>query len=206
MKFQNRVIIENLSSRCNWKQLKDHFADCSGVVYVTAHKIQGTGTIQFTSRDSLLKAVRKYDRSELFGRSIVMVVENLPTGSKDTNVISRINKNEKLRTPMCARDDRSSGPTNNKRVSFKGKSNYTFDGMKWRTNKPKHRITAPSLKSDNDKNERREKTMILHSLDENVALISTTIDCTIEDKNENLSSITIESISESEDENTKEIK
>ena len=48
--------------------------------------------------------------------------------------------------------------------------------------------------------------MNLHSLDENVALISTSIDCTIEDKNENLSSVTIESISESEDENTKEIK
>ena len=48
--------------------------------------------------------------------------------------------------------------------------------------------------------------MNLYSLDENVALISTSNDCTIEDKNENLSSVTIESISESEDENTSEIE
>ena len=149
--FENRVIIKNLSLKCNWKQLIDHFASCSGIVFVTAHKIPRTGTIQFKSRDSLLKAVRQYDRSKLFGRSITMVVENLQTGLKDTNTISSLNKNEKLRNRMCSRDDRSSGTTNNKRVSFKGKSNFTLDGMQWRTNKPKHRITAPSLKSDNGK-------------------------------------------------------
>ena len=154
MKFQNRVIIENLSLKCNWQKLRDHFGSCSGIVYVTAHKIPRTGTIQFESRDSLYKAVRQYDRSKLFGRSIIMVVENLQTGCRDTNTISSLNKNEKLRNQMSSRDVRSSGITNNKRVSFKGKSNFTIDGIEWRTNKPKHRITAPSLKSDNGKNER----------------------------------------------------
>ena len=153
MKFQNRVIIENLSLKCNWQKLRDHFGSCSGVVYVTAHKIEGTGTVQFESRDSLYKAVRKYDRSKLFGRSIIMVVENLQTGTRDTNTISSLNKNEKLRNQMSSRDVRSSGITNNKRVSFKGKRNFTLDGIEWRTNKQKHRITAPSLNSDNGKNE-----------------------------------------------------
>ena len=206
MKFQNRVIIENLSLKCNWQQLRDHFGSCSGIVYVTAHKIPRTGTIQFESRDSLYKAVRQYDRSKLFGRSIIMVVENLQTGTRDTNTISSLNKNEKLRNQMSSRDVRSSGITNNKRVSFKGKRNFTLDGIEWRTNKQKHRITAPSLNSDNGKNEQAKKTMNLHSLDENVTVISTSNDSIIEDKNENLSSVTIESISESEDENTSEIE
>ena len=70
---------------------------------------------------------------------------------------SSLNKNEKMRSQMCSRDDRSSATTNTKRVSFKGKSNFTSDGMQLRTNKPKNRITAPSLKSNNGRNELSEK-------------------------------------------------
>ena len=157
MKFEHRAIIQNLSSKANWQHLKDHFGSCKDIVYVTAHKIPRTGTIQFKSRDSLAKAIRKYDRSKLFGRSIVMVVENSQTVSKDTNTNSSLNKTEKMRNQICSRDDRSSATTNNKRVSSKGKCNFTSDGMQWRTNKPKHRITAPSLKSNNGKNELAEK-------------------------------------------------
>ena len=171
MKFEHRAIIQNLSSKANWQHLKDHFGSCKDIVYVTAHKIPRTGTIQFKSRDSLAKAIRKYDRSKLFGRSINMVAENLLTGTNVTNIISSVNKSDKLRNKTCSRDDRSSGTTNNKRVSFEGKTNFTLDGMMWRTNKPKHRIAAPSLKSVNGKNERAKRTMNLKkkTRDKNVA-------------------------------------
>ena len=55
MKFENRAIIKELSLQCNWKQLKDHFSSCSDIVYVTAHKIPETGTIQFESQKAWLK-------------------------------------------------------------------------------------------------------------------------------------------------------
>ena len=106
--------------------MKDHFSsDISDIVYVTAHIIPETGTIQFKSHKSLVKAVKKYDRSKLFGRSLQVLIENSPqVVSKDTETFSRSNKNEKMRNEACSRDDRSNTTIKTKKVSFKGKINF----------------------------------------------------------------------------------
>ena len=74
--FEHRALTTNLSSKCRWQELKDLFQPCGGIIYVTAHKIRNTGTIQFNNKHSLLKAVQKYNGVVIHDRPIRLVIEN----------------------------------------------------------------------------------------------------------------------------------
>ena len=73
--FENRALITNLSSKCRWQELKDIFSPCGGIIFVTAHKIPNTGTVQFKDKYSLYKAVKNYNGTVIHGRPISVKVE-----------------------------------------------------------------------------------------------------------------------------------
>ena len=72
-----RVIVENLSSRCSWQDLKDFMRQGGEVSYAEAHqKATNEGIVDFVSYDDMKSAIDKLDNSELNGRKIRMIEEN----------------------------------------------------------------------------------------------------------------------------------
>jgi len=70
----NRIIVENLSSRCGWQDLKDHFRQIGEVAFSKCHKEKiGEGVVEFASSKDVKTAMRKLDNSELFGKRIRLI-------------------------------------------------------------------------------------------------------------------------------------
>ena len=73
---QYRVLVENLSSRCGWQDLKDHLRQGGEVTYAEAHQyIKGEGMVDFATKDDMKHAIDRLDDSELFGRRIRLIEE-----------------------------------------------------------------------------------------------------------------------------------
>ncbi|XP_066245154.1 serine-arginine protein 55-like [Euwallacea similis] len=66
-----QVIIENLSSRCSWQDLKDHMRKAGEVTYADAHKQnQNEGVVEFANFEDMKNAIEKLDNTEINGRRI----------------------------------------------------------------------------------------------------------------------------------------
>jgi len=81
-----RVIVENLSSRVSWQDLKDYLREAGEVTYADAHKHrQNEGVVDFATYDDMKRAIDKMDDTELNGRRIKLV----PDGSFSSRSRSR---------------------------------------------------------------------------------------------------------------------
>jgi len=91
-----RVVVENLSSRVSWQDLKDFMRGAGEVTYADAHKqARNEGVVEFASYDDMRHAIDKLDDSELNGRRIKMVSQY--KGSKRTRSRSRSRSRKKSR-------------------------------------------------------------------------------------------------------------
>nr|CAB3266596.1 serine/arginine-rich splicing factor 5 [Phallusia mammillata] len=72
-----RVIVENLSSRVTWQDLKDYLRGAGGeVTYAEANqKTRNEGVVDFASYDDMKNAISKLDDTELCGRKIRLYEE-----------------------------------------------------------------------------------------------------------------------------------
>merc|ERR1711962_1151036 len=72
-----RVIVENLSSRVSWQDLKDYMRQAGEVTYADAHKPRrNEGCVEFASERDMKTALDKLDGAELNGRRIKLVEES----------------------------------------------------------------------------------------------------------------------------------
>uniref|UniRef100_A0A4W3J6V6 Serine and arginine rich splicing factor 6b n=1 Tax=Callorhinchus milii TaxID=7868 RepID=A0A4W3J6V6_CALMI len=84
-----RLIVENLSSRCSWQDLKDFMRQAGEVTYADAHKQHmNEGVIEFRSYSDMKRALDKLDGSEINGRKI-RLVEDRPRNSRRSSSGSR---------------------------------------------------------------------------------------------------------------------
>ncbi|KAF7273905.1 hypothetical protein GWI33_013406 [Rhynchophorus ferrugineus] len=65
-----RIIVENLSSRVSWQDLKDYMRQAGEVTYADAHKRKNEGVVEFASYSDMKNAIEKLDDTELNGRRI----------------------------------------------------------------------------------------------------------------------------------------
>lgn len=71
-----RIIIENLSTRTSWQDLKDYFRTAGDITYTSAHKIRsGEGLVEFADRDGMRYALDKLDGEELDGKKLRLAEE-----------------------------------------------------------------------------------------------------------------------------------
>lgn len=71
-----RLIVENVSSRAGWQDLKDLFRSVGEVSFAEAHQyIKGEGVVDFATSADLKNAIEKMDGTELMGRKIRLVEE-----------------------------------------------------------------------------------------------------------------------------------
>ncbi|EEB14282.1 arginine/serine-rich splicing factor, putative [Pediculus humanus corporis] len=69
-----RLIVENLSSRVSWQDLKDYMRQAGEVTYADAHKNRrNEGIVEFSSSSDLKAAIDKLDGTELNGRKIRLI-------------------------------------------------------------------------------------------------------------------------------------
>lgn len=70
----HRVIVENLSSRIDWRDLKDYMRKAGEVIFVDAHRDQKyEGVVEFANKYDMKRAIRMFDHTELNGRCIRLV-------------------------------------------------------------------------------------------------------------------------------------
>ncbi|KAM3842475.1 serine/arginine-rich splicing factor 6-like [Diretmus argenteus] len=76
VRTEYRLIVENLSSRCSWQDLKDFMRQAGEVTYADAHKERtNEGVIEFRSHSDMKRAVDKLDGTDINGRKIRLVEE-----------------------------------------------------------------------------------------------------------------------------------
>ena len=149
--FENRALITNLSSKCNWQELKDIFSPCGGVIFVTAHKVPNTGTVQFKDKYSLNKAFKNYDGMVIRDRPIKMILEkdrrNLSSNQQEKTFTLHNRDKSSKHVSHSRRESSSSVKSMN--TSLDGKMNTTRDGrIKWATAKTQ----TPKINSIFEKN------------------------------------------------------
>ncbi|KAK7487145.1 hypothetical protein BaRGS_00021640 [Batillaria attramentaria] len=69
-----RLIVENLSSRVSWQDLKDYMRQAGEVTYADAHKRhRNEGIIEFATYSDMKNALEKLDNTDINGRRIKLV-------------------------------------------------------------------------------------------------------------------------------------
>jgi len=84
-----RVIVENLSSRVSWQDLKDFMRNAGEVTFADAHRQRrNEGVVEFACYEDVENVIRKLDGSDLNGRTI-KIVDDTPSRSKRSSRRSR---------------------------------------------------------------------------------------------------------------------
>lgn len=69
-----RMIVENLSTRCSWQDLKDLMRHAGEVTYADAHKkVRNEAIICFATHEDLKRAIDKYQGKDINGRRIKLI-------------------------------------------------------------------------------------------------------------------------------------
>merc|ERR1711970_1413348 len=69
-----RIVVENLSSRVSWQDLKDVMRSAGDVTYADAHRTRkNEGVVEFASYNDVKNVIEKLDGKELNGRAIKIV-------------------------------------------------------------------------------------------------------------------------------------
>jgi arginine/serine-rich splicing factor 4/5/6 len=78
-----RLIVENMSTKTSWQDLKDFMRQCGEITYTNAHHQRpGEGIVEFGSRDDMDYALDKLDDTELDGKRIRLVEEKRRSPSR----------------------------------------------------------------------------------------------------------------------------
>ncbi|XP_033112783.1 serine/arginine-rich splicing factor 6-like [Anneissia japonica] len=93
-----RVIVENLSSRVSWQDLKDYMRQAGEVTFADAHKQhKNEGIVEFATLSDMRNAISKLDDSEINGRRI-RIVEDRPRKSHRSRSPSRSQSRSRSRS------------------------------------------------------------------------------------------------------------
>ena len=121
-----RVIVENLSSRVSWQDLKDLMREVS---YADAHRPwRNEGVVEFATKSDMMRAVEKYDDYTLEGRRLKLIIDNGWSMSRSTSTSrfwsrSSSSSRSRSRSSDCSRSrDRSKSQDRRQRSAEKNRS------------------------------------------------------------------------------------
>ncbi|KAL3875201.1 hypothetical protein ACJMK2_038127 [Sinanodonta woodiana] len=85
-----RLIVEDLSSRASWQDLKDYMRQAGEVTYADAHKQhKNEGVVEFATYRDMKNALEKLDGTEINGRRIKLVEERPRSRGRKSHSRSR---------------------------------------------------------------------------------------------------------------------
>ncbi|XP_054270169.1 serine-arginine protein 55 isoform X2 [Macrosteles quadrilineatus] len=119
-----RLIVENLSSRVSWQDLKDYMRQAGEVTYADAHKDRrNEGVVEFATHSDMKNALDKLDDTELNGRRIRLVEDRRGGGRRSRSSSSRSrSRSRSRRTRSRSRSRRSSRSRSRRSSRSKSKS------------------------------------------------------------------------------------
>eukprot|EP00794_Sanderia_malayensis_P013722 gene13722-15153_t len=96
LKTKYKLVVENLSSRVSWQDLKDYCRQAGDVTYADAHKRKrGEAVICLSSYDDMKNVIQKLDGTELNGKKIRFVEDSRYSRSRSR---SRSNSRRRKRS------------------------------------------------------------------------------------------------------------
>lgn len=114
-----RVIVENLSSRVSWQDLKDYMRQAGEVTFADAHRYRkNEGVVEFVSKSEMEHAIEKLDGTEINGRRIKLSKDNSRKRRNDSRSRSRSRsrgRDRKSRSKSGSRSRSRSGSRGRKR-------------------------------------------------------------------------------------------
>jgi len=76
-----KIIVENLSTRTSWQDLKDYMRQAGEIMYTNTHNIRsGEGMVEFGAKSDMEYALDKLDGTELNGRKIRLIDDSKERG------------------------------------------------------------------------------------------------------------------------------
>ncbi|XP_026735585.1 serine-arginine protein 55 isoform X4 [Trichoplusia ni] len=127
-----RLVVENLSSRISWQDLKDYMRQAGEVTYADAHKQhRNEGVVEFATHSDMRAAIEKLDGTELNGRRIRLIEAR--RGSR------RRTRSSSSRSRSRSRDRRRSRSRSRSRRSSRSRSRSK--------SRPKSKSPAPKSRS-----------------------------------------------------------
>jgi len=154
-----RVIVENLSSRISWQDLKDYMRQAGEVTYADAHKQhRNEGVVEFANYTDMKNAIDKLDDTELNGRRIHLLEDKNSRRKRSSSYSrsrsrsrskrsrsrshskSRSKSRSKSHSPRKDRDSKSRSRSNSRKKSVdRSRSNSrkkSVEGSKSRSRSP----------------------------------------------------------------------
>ncbi|XP_053122339.1 serine/arginine-rich splicing factor 5-like isoform X2 [Hemicordylus capensis] len=119
LRTEHRLIVENLSSRVSWQDLKDFMRKAGEVTFVDAHRNNpNEGVVEFASSSDMKSALDKLDGSELNGRRIKLIEDRKRRSRSRSRSYSRSrSKSRSARSSKSTSKSRSRSRTPEKRSS-----------------------------------------------------------------------------------------
>ncbi|XP_063617628.1 serine-arginine protein 55 isoform X2 [Cydia splendana] len=115
-----RLVVENLSSRISWQDLKDYMRQAGEVTYADAHKQhRNEGVVEFATHSDMRAAIEKLDNTELNGRRIKLVEDRRSSRRRTRSSSSRSRSRSRARRSSRSR---SRAGRSRSRSKSKGKS------------------------------------------------------------------------------------
>jgi len=125
-----RLIVENLSSRISWQDLKDAFRQAGEVTYADAHtKRKNEGIVEFSSRSEMQKALDTMDGKEMNGRKIKLREDKPSSGSRSKRSRTRSRSRSRSKSKSHSRS-RSTSRSSRSKSKSKSKSPIKKDADK----------------------------------------------------------------------------
>ncbi|MGH0184424.1 UNVERIFIED_CONTAM: hypothetical protein FKN15_015107 [Acipenser sinensis] len=128
VRTEYRLVVENLSSRCSWQDLKDFMRQAGEVTYADAHKERtNEGVIEFRSHSDMKRAMEKLDGTDINGRKI-RLVEDKPrrrrsySGSRSRSRSRRRSRSRSRRSSRSRSNSRSRSRKSRSRSNRKSRS------------------------------------------------------------------------------------
>lgn len=144
-----RLIVENLSSRISWQDLKDYMRQAGEVTYADAHKQhRNEGVVEFASYSDMKTALDKLDDTELNGRRLRLVEDKKTKSRRSASYSSRSRSRSR-----SARRSRSRSRSYRSKSKSKSRSRSRSVSAKAKRDKSKSRSRSRSnsRKKSNDR-------------------------------------------------------
>ncbi|XP_064882259.1 serine and arginine rich splicing factor 5b isoform X2 [Oncorhynchus nerka] len=140
MRTENRLIVENLSSRVSWQDLKDFMRQAGEVTFADAHRPKlNEGVVEFASYSDLKNALEKLSGKEINGRKIKLIEAAKKRSRSRSESSSR--SRSRNRSPSRSRTPRRSRSHSPKARS--PKRDYKRSRSRSHSGSPAPRATAP---------------------------------------------------------------
>lgn len=151
LRTKHRLIVENLSSRISWQDLKDYMRQAGEVTYADAHRDRkNEGVVEFATASEMKAAIKQLDDTELNGRRIRLQEDRGGRSGGGRGARSRSRSDSRSRSPSRRRS-RSASRSRSRSRSARSKSrSQSKNGRKSRSQKRDRDASSRSRSRDAD--------------------------------------------------------